>query len=202
MVGEQTPAHEKRFLFRGINISDIYKASHAVTEAFASISKLPSRGKAAPSSPLERAGVRWAYDHKDVWLHQKTIPWWLGTPKLFLRTRARWWSVWGWAKWNHSHCKDTVPTVATGVNTKIIHPMCHPCSHAISVRPKKEPFLVPGAPQNWTRLWRRAAGSLKSLRFIILLPRTAWFFPNKELTSTRSGKVEPVFWKHPKGFVQ
>lgn len=28
------------------------------------------------------------------------------------------------------------------------------------------------------------------------------FFPNKELTSTSSGKVEPVFWKRPKGFVQ
>lgn len=172
-----------------------------MTEAFASISKLPSRGKAARSSPLERAGVRWAYDHEDVCLHQKTIPWWLGTPNLFLRTQPRWWwwSVWAWAKRNHSHCKTTFPTVAMGVNTKIIHPMCHPCSHAISVTPKKEPLLVPGAPQNWTRLWRKAAGSLKSLRFLILLPRTAWgFFQIKSLPPPVVGKLSQFSGSAPK----
>lgn len=72
------------------------------------------------------------------------------------------------------------PTVPMRVNSKLRCPMCHPYSHAASVTVKKEPLWVPGTPQAWTRLRRRAAGSLKSLRFVILLPKTA-FFPNKDL---------------------
>ena len=44
-----------------------------MTEAFASISKSPSRGKAACSSRLRRQLVlRRSYDHEDLRLHQKT----------------------------------------------------------------------------------------------------------------------------------
>lgn len=83
MVWQQTPAHGKRYFFFKALKSDVYKASHTMKGAFASISKLSSHEKAILLRGEEwELMLRWDYDYEASWLHQLNNTLMIGHPKV------------------------------------------------------------------------------------------------------------------------